>query len=172
MRTAKVGFLVDWQTLGRLAIRFPFSANGERSIWYLVFGIWYLVFGIWYLVFGIWYLVFGIWYLVFGIWYLVFGIWYLVFGIWYLVFGIWYRDQKRSTVSGQRICPLRLGLSADPPPPRSLRSRGRKRDGPSCFSPRERSECWGESRQSRGGGSFPELLGTEIGNAERLTVDG
>ena len=42
-------------------------------------------------------------------------------GTWYLELGIWIRN------GGQRICPLRLGPSADPSPLDSLRSRERKR---------------------------------------------
>ena len=111
------------------------------------------------------------------------------------------------TVNGLRICPLRLGLRPIHLPQIrfaqeggnvSLSSRGMTRwllvlDFPklaslkreetgSCFSPRERSECWGEYRRRRGRGSSPEylVLGSEADkrtsgqpvNGQRSTVNG
>ena len=52
----------------------------------------------------------------------------------YLVLGSETVNRQPSTVNRQPARPLRLGLSADPPPPNSLRSRGRRRNRPACFS--------------------------------------
>ena len=73
-------------------------------------------------------------------------------------------------VNRQRFCPLRLAYGRSTSPkfaslkgeemvacrssvaPGSSAQGTRRQNGPSCFSLRERSECWGEYRRRRGGG--------------------
>ena len=80
----------------------------------------------------------------------------------YLVLGTWYLDRNRLTADGPASSVSACGRSASPKfaslkgeeTERTLLSQGGG-DG-LLFPPRERSECWGESRRSRGGGSYRE----------------
>ena len=72
----------------------------------------------------------------------------------YFVFGTWIRSGERLTVNGPAPSVSAFGRSTSP----KFASLKGEETG-SCFSLRERSECWGEYRRRRGGGSC-RLTGT------------